>query len=152
MSIPVRRLEASEIPGYHLHWIREPNIPQALAAHYEFVEEHESVINTRNVGVDSMAGVSNDLSNRISVQHGGDTLYLMKLREEFFKEDMAVLASSNREIWEQIFRGEQVAGQAVKNPGDSSHTYLKEATVNDSGKAINPHDRSHKPLMQRQYK
>lgn len=152
MSVPVRRLEAEPIPGYHQHWIREANLPAAKDAGYDFVRMGESQVNTRNVGVDSAAGQSNDLSDRIVVNHGGDTLYLMKLPEEYFNEDMAKLAEANSDIWQQIFRGEQIAGQKAVNPGDASHRYLKEASISDSGRQINPHDRRNQPLMQRSYK
>lgn len=127
MSVPTRRLETSPIPGYHLHWIRQENLPQAIGASYQHVLEDEVEINTRNVALDSAVGGTADLSNRVSVQYGGDTLFLMKLDEALYNEDMAILAERNIEVWKQIFRGEQIAGAQQAVPGDNTNTYVAKA-------------------------
>jgi len=151
MSVPVRRLETTHIPGYHLHWIKEQNLPQAYQAAYVHVTEDEVEINTRNVGVSTIQGATSDLSNRVSVQYGGDTLFLMKLEESYYQEDMAALGQRNAEIWQQIFRGEQIAGAVQNNPGDTSNAYVKEAKASGSDLA-RAALRSNKPLFQRSYK
>lgn len=127
MSAPQRRLEATPIPGFHLHWIREVNLNSALQASYQFVTQGEVEVNHRNVSVPAEVGGTSDLSDRVTVQYGGDTLYLMKLDEALYNEDMAKLAERNANIWSQIFRGEQIAGQTQQNPGDTAHRYVKEA-------------------------
>lgn len=152
MSAPVRRLETTTIPGFHLHWFREQNIPRAENAGYRFVLTHEVEINTRNVSLPSEMGSTADLSNRVTVQYGGDTLYLMKLPEELYKEDMAIIAARNAEVWKQIFRGEQLAGQQERTPGDTSNRYLKEASASGSDLARAALRRDNKPLFARTYK
>ena len=52
MSVPLRRLEVPEIDGYHCHWIKESNIPRALQAFYEFVNDHEVPINQRGIATE----------------------------------------------------------------------------------------------------
>ncbi len=150
MSAPVRRLETTKIPGFKLHWIKEQNLPRADQAGYVHVTTEEVEINSRNVSVPSEMGSSSDLSNRVSVQYGGDTLYLMKLPEALYAEDMAIIAEKNKDIWSQIFRGEMLAGERQSNPGDTSHRYLKEATV--SGADVARAQRANVPLFNRKFK
>ncbi|MFM9500887.1 hypothetical protein ACKI1Q_45895, partial [Streptomyces galilaeus] len=40
-----RRLEVPEIPGWHLHWFKEENVPLALDAYYEHVDKGEVKVN-----------------------------------------------------------------------------------------------------------
>lgn len=150
MSAPVRRLEATPIPGFKLHWIKEQNLRRAAEAGYAHVLIDETQVNSRNVSVPSEVGSTSDLSNRVSVQYGGDTLYLMKLPESLYAEDMAIIADRNKEVWQQIFRGEMLAGEAQANPGDTSERYLKEASV--SGGDVARASRSKVPLFARKFK
>jgi hypothetical protein len=114
MSVPVRCLEVPEIPGYHLHWIKESNIPRAIAAYYQFVDDNEVPVNHRNPGTDSSVSGSTDLGARISINAGlganGQTerLFLMKLAEEYWLEDRAAIDNRNSQIMTQIFRGEKI--------------------------------------------
>lgn len=150
MSAPVRRLEAMPIPGFKLHWIKEQNLPRAEEAGYVHVLLTETMVNSRNVSVPAEMGSTSDLSNRVSVQYGGDTLYLMKLPESLYKEDMAIIAQRNVEVWQQIFRGELLAGEQQKNPGDTSNRYLKEATA--TGADVTRAQRAKVPLFNRKFK
>lgn len=152
MSAPQRRLEAAQIPGFHLHWMREENVPRALQAFYEFVFNHETEINTRNVGVESGAEGGNDLADRVTVQHGGETMYLMKLPEEYYQEDMASLGERNNDMMKQIFRGEEVSGALGANPGDTSHKYVKEAKIEGPDMARAAITRARQPLFARRFK
>ena len=70
MSVPLRKLEVPEIPGYHLHWVKEANLGRALAAYYEFVEDHEVPINQRCPGTDTEISGNTDLGSRISIAAG----------------------------------------------------------------------------------
>lgn len=100
MSAPVSRLAVPEIPGYHLHWfLGEPSrIQRALNAGYEWVSPGEVAINDRGLGTDGMDG-NTDMGSRVSVIAGGDVgadlqpqrLYLMKLKEELWREDQKTL-------------------------------------------------------------
>ena len=147
MSVPTRRLETTLLPGFHLHWIKDQNLPQAYGAAYVHVLDNEVEINTRNVALDTTVGSTADLSNRVSIQYGGDTLYLMKLNETLYNEDMAILAERNAVIWRQIFRGEQIAGSMAPNPGDTSQTYVKTAKADGADLA-----RAKSPLFSRKFK
>lgn len=149
MSTPTRRLETTQIPGFHLHWMKQENLPQAYAASYQHVLDGEVEINTRNVSIDSTMGATADLSDRVTVQFGGDTLYLMKLDEALYNEDMALVAKRNANILQQIFRGEQIAGAMGPNPGDSSNSYVKKdmTSFNRANRL-----RDEKPLFDRKYK
>lgn len=150
MNAPTRRLESSGIEGFHLHWIRESNLSRAQQAGYNFVKIDEVEVNHRNVSVPSEMGSTSDLSDRVSVQYGGDTLFLMKLEEALFREDMAAIGERNQEIWQQIFRGEQIAGTSQQTPGDTSHRYVKEATA--TGADLTRAQRGKIPLFARKFK
>src|ERR1700676_276687 len=67
MSVPMRKLEVPEISGYHLHWIKESNIPRALQACYEFVDYDEVPVNQRGVGTDTEMSGNTDLGSRVSI-------------------------------------------------------------------------------------
>ena len=152
MSAPRRRLETSLIPGFHLHWMKEESLPQAYAAHYAHVLDNEVEINTRNVSISGEMGSTADLSNRVTVQYGGDTMYLMKLPQEFYDQDMELIKQRNVDIWAQIFRGEEIAGQMVPNPGDTSNRYVKTAEVQGSDLTRAKAGRASIPLFNRKFK
>jgi hypothetical protein len=114
MSVAMRKLETPEIPGYHLHWIKEANIPRALAAYYEFVNDDEVPINQRNPGLDTELSGNTDLGARVSIAAGlgannlPERLYLMKLAEEYWIEDRSKIDGRNASMLGQIFRGEKI--------------------------------------------
>lgn len=114
MSVAMRKLEVPEIPGYHLHWIKESNVPRAKAAYYEFVEDHEVPINQRNPGMDTELSGNTDLGARVSIAAGigadskPERLFLMKLAEEYWIEDRAKIDGRNASMMGQIFRGEKI--------------------------------------------
>ena|ERR1700678_495322 len=115
MSVAMRKLETPNIPGYHTHWIKTSNIPRALAAYYEFVEDFEvPLINQRNPGVDTEVSGNTDLGSRVSIAAGigaddkPERLYLMKLAEEYWLEDRAKIDGRNAAMMGQIFRGEKI--------------------------------------------
>jgi hypothetical protein len=114
MSVAMRKLEVPEIPGYHLHWIKESNIPRALAAYYEYVEDREVPVNQRNPGMNTEVSGNTDLGARISIAAGigaddkPERLYLMKLAEQYWQEDRAKIDGRNADMMGQIFRGEKI--------------------------------------------
>lgn len=114
MSVAMRKLEVPEIPGYHSHWIKESNIPRALAAWYEFVEDSEVPINQRNPGMSTEQSGNTDLGARVSIAAGigadskPERLYLMKLKQEHWLEDRAKIDDRNASMMGQIFRGEKI--------------------------------------------
>jgi hypothetical protein len=115
MSVAMRKLETPQIPGYHTHWIKTSNIPRALAAWYEFVEDFEvPQINQRNPGINTEISGNTDLGSRVSIAAGigaddkPERLYLMKLPEDLWLEDRAKIDGRNASMMGQIFRGEKI--------------------------------------------
>lgn len=130
MSVAMRKLEVPEIPGYHTHWIKESNIPRALAAYYEFVEDREVPINQRNPGLDTEISGNTDLGARVSIAAGigadskPERLYLMKLAEEFWIEDRAKIDGRNASMMGQIFRGEKIIDKDEVSNDVKTHRYV----------------------------
>ncbi len=120
MSIPLRKLEVPEIPGYHLHWMSGTpgRLAQALRAGYEFVDADEVEVNNFNVATDMGVSGSTDMGSRVSLTSGdeGNILYLMKIKEEFFEEDQEKLAAIN----------DRVAAQLRSEPS-GENTYIPQA-------------------------
>lgn len=114
MSVPTRRLEATDIPGFHLHWFVDRNIHRAIQAGYEFVDDKEVELNQHGVATSSEISGNADMGSRVRVVAGegqdgkGEYLTLMKIKEEWFREDQAALEKRNASILEQIFRGEKI--------------------------------------------
>jgi hypothetical protein len=136
MSTPVRRLEVPELAGYHMHWMRESEIPRALQAAYQFVEFDELPVNQRGVGTDTQVTGNSDMGSQIRVVGGvgqdGRTEYLvlMKLAEELWLEDCKIKDERNASIMNGIFRGEKIIGtEKDANQGDTALRYVdKERT------------------------
>ena len=133
MSVPMRRLEVPELPGYHQHFIKESNVPRALAAYYEFVDQDEHpgfMLNQRNPGISMDLSGSTDLGNRISFVAGigGDgkpeRLFLMKLKEEYWLEDRAKIDARHAGMLGGIFRGETILGSEKDKDRDKDMRYV----------------------------
>jgi hypothetical protein len=130
MSVPMRKLEVPEIPGFHLHWIKESNIPRAIQACYEFVEFNEVPVNQRNVGTDTEISGNTDLGSHVSISAGigadgrPERLVLMKLPEDLWVEDRAAIDGRHASIMSGIFRGETILGTEKDKPGDEGTRYV----------------------------
>lgn len=130
MSVPMRKLEVPDIAGYHLHWIKESNIPRALAAWYEFVDFDEVPINQRGVGTDTEISGNTDLGSRISISAGigadskPERLYLMKLAEQHWLEDRKKIDERNATQLSGIFRGEKILDKGEVNPDVAETRYV----------------------------
>jgi hypothetical protein len=130
MSVPTRRLEVPEIPGFHLHWFLEGRIPRALAAGYELVKFDEVPINQRGVGTDTMISGNSDMGSNVSVIAGmgengkPENLVLMKLREEWWQEDRKIIDERNASIFTTIFKGERILGEEHDERADQGTRYI----------------------------
>lgn len=130
MSVPMRKLEVPDIAGYHLHWIKESNIPRAIQAWYEFVDYTEVPVNQRGVGTDTEITGNTDLGSRISIQAGigsdgrPERLVLMKLAEQYWLEDRAKIDGRNASVMGAIFRGEKIIGTERDSADDSGTRYV----------------------------
>jgi len=135
MSVPVQKLSAPEIPGYHLHWFLSTaeRLQRALDGGYEFVEEREAKINPVGLGGDSAVSGNTDMGSRVSVVSGQEIgkdgqptrLVLMKIRQEWWDEDQLLVEARNTKVRDSLLGG--MIGAEQDRPGDSQHRYVDEA-------------------------
>lgn len=121
MSTARQRFQTPEIPGWHLHWFKEDNVPQALDAYYEFVDRNEVNMNQLNVALGGNSS-GTDLGSRVSLiadkTESGSPVraYLMKLKEEYWLADRAEIDARNSSIMQAVFGDEAKAdtGEGLK--------------------------------------
>lgn len=131
MSVPVQRLEAPDIPGFHLHWFlgTAERLQRALDGGYEFVDPREAKINNVSLGGDSAISGNTDMGSRVSVGSGQEVgkdgqpvrLVLMKIKQEWWDDDQKLVEQRNEQVAAAL-RGGMLNDPA--NPGDTSHSYL----------------------------
>ena len=138
MSVPRQRLTCPEIAGHHVHWINdEPGrVMQAQQAGYEFVSPQEALI-TINDLAGSMIGEGPDMGSRVSVvvgiQRDDKTpmrAYLMKIRNEWYREDQ-------RQIQEKVDDIQQAMRQGKQRPdgvpeADLTNRYVKSVNMSST--------------------
>jgi hypothetical protein len=96
-------LGVTKIPGYHLHWIADypGRLEQAEENGYEYVSKKD-VKRSRS---------SDDAGDRVTCISGSHdtgkplTLHLMKIRDEWYKENQEFYAARTRAIEQQIKAG-----------------------------------------------
>lgn len=135
MSVPTRKLEAAEIPGYHLYWFygTADQIQRATEGGYEFVDEREVRLNAASLGSNSAAGGNTDMGSRVSVLAGADIghdgqpvrLILMKIKLEWYEEDQKILEKRNEQIAAALRGG--LLGAEQDGVGDTQHRYVDRA-------------------------
>lgn len=105
MSLPRQQLQVPTIPGYVTYWMRgtPDRLVQAQSAGYEFVTSTEVNLNNFDLGGDASKSGNTDMGTRVSVLASrsgtGEVsadgqplrLYLMKLKEEWAREDQQAL-------------------------------------------------------------
>lgn len=140
LSVPRRKLEVDPIPGFVLYWFKDSNIPHALDAGYDFVSRDEVLLNQSNEAGSSTQSGNTDLGSRVSVigdkigERGvPERLVLMKIREEWWREDRELLDNENARVIQSIFGGQIVAGDR----GDHSTSYVNVHMANGSGRLLN---------------
>jgi hypothetical protein len=134
MSAPRRKLEVPEIPGYHCHWFLESNVPSAIQGWYEFVKSDEVILNNLNVAGDSTLTGNADLGTNVciigntsSATGKPEMLYLMKIKEEYFRQDQKDDDDRDAAILSGIFRDERIQGSDKDLPADQGTRYVKKA-------------------------
>lgn len=145
MSIPRRKLEVDPIPGYVLYWFKDSNVAIAQEAGYEFVETTEVRLSQQNPANSADSTGNTDLGSKVTVignkmgEFGRpDHLVLMKIREEFWREDRQHLDNHNASIIEAIFGPEHyVHAPQGQNDSDKSLTYVSTAKMQSSGRLFN---------------
>lgn len=131
MSVPVQKLEAPEIPGYHLHWFNgtPSRIQRALDGGYEFVDSREISLNNVSLGGNSATSGSTDMGSRVSVVAGKEIgadnqpirMVLMKIKQEWYLEDQKLVDERNDSVADALTGGMIGASQAQ----DSRETNLR---------------------------
>lgn len=135
MSTPVQRLEAPDIPGYHLHWFRGDiaRIQRAIEGGYEYVDPREVRVNSVGLGNDSIASGNTDMGSRVSVVAGTEVgtdgqpvrLVLMKIKQEWYEEDQKIVEARNEQVAASLRGG--MIGSEKDAPGDTMHRYVDKA-------------------------
>ena len=134
LSTPQRKLEVPDVPGFHLHWFLDINVPRAIQGGYEFVNTHDVAVNSFSVGTSADVSGNADLGSHVKVIGGigsdgkPEHLNLMKIREDWWREDQKILEERNASIISAIFKDEQVVGNSPG--GDNTQRYVKQALFN----------------------
>jgi len=136
LSAPNRKLEAVPIPGYHLHWFLERNVPKALRGWYEFVDPKEQPSADRSIGGRTEGTTSEDLGGGRITQIAGvnesgqpEQLVLMKIRQEYFNDEQQKLADRNLSIIRQIFQKKAPIKAPEESQADYDKRYSREAVI-----------------------
>lgn len=132
MSVPQLRLEVPAIPGYFLYWHLGKDVPRALRAGYDFVNEDEVDVANLGLADDASRSGNSDMGSRISYFAGGveegsnqpQRLYLMKLPQELRDQDLALKEAGNEKIAAAL-RGGQNPSNAPGAPHESADDRLK---------------------------
>ena len=137
MSVPRQKLSVSEIPGFHLHWMKgtPDRLEQALQAGYEFVNRAETLLANHAIGGDSKEDGGTDLGSRVSVIAGEELdpegqpvrLYLMKIKEEWHQEDTKAQESKSENLRQAMLQGNLGLEQA-NGAGDRNARYMGKQT------------------------
>lgn len=144
LSTPRRKLEVAPLPGYVLYWFLEPDIQVAIDAGYDFVGREEVRLNQQNPANSADESGNTDLGSRVTVlgnradERGRpQQLVLMKIREDWWKEDRYDLDSANSAVVESIFGSEhRIVGSDRMQGDDKATAYVKQADM--SGRRRGP--------------
>jgi hypothetical protein len=106
-STPNKFSDATEIPGYHLHWFLSSNVKRAMAHGYVLVNRDEVDTNNLDIAGDYNDGGSTDLGNHVAIPafrtgEIDDKLYLMKLPMELWDESVRQLEERNAFVAQSI--------------------------------------------------
>lgn len=141
LSVPRRKLQVQPIPGFVLYWFKESNTFDAINAGYDFVDSQEVRLNQTNEANSADTSGNTDLGSRVSVigdrmgEHGRpERLILMKIREDWWREDRKLLDNENAAVIEAIFGGQILGAQSG---ADHSQSYVRNSVASGSGKLFN---------------
>lgn len=134
MSTPQQKLAVPEIPGYYMYWMKgtPERLQKALNAGYEFVDYDEVQLTNVAIGGDATKNGNSDMGTRVSVIAGEEVgpdqqpirLYLMKLKEEWHQEDLAIHGQSSETLIKSLKTG-QIGSEKDSGQGDNSSRYAK---------------------------
>ena len=130
LSVPQRKLEVPEIPGFKLRWFRgtPQRLAQAERAGFVFVRPEEVQLNNVVIGGDATKSGNSDMGDRVSVIEGGETdgsgnavsLYLMKQSEEHWREDQDIIEKRNDSVADALTAAYQQGQVGGISPGETS--------------------------------
>lgn len=106
-----RRFECRPIPGFMIHVFSEDRVPEALDAGWQFCTKEETHLNQRGVGNPQGLSGNTDLGSLVSVVGNSATNkrgVFMKLKKEWWDEDMRARDERNAMIMGAIFPGEPI--------------------------------------------
>jgi hypothetical protein len=123
------------MPGFHMHWFLEKNVPRALAAAYEFVEQNEvpeGMIIAGAIGSNADLGGRVRMHSGVSEMNHPEYLVLMKLKEEYWLEDRKAIDEKNAARMSGIFRNEEILDSPNHRveADDKALRYVKTAVFN----------------------
>ena len=135
LSVPQRKLETPDIPGYYLRWFRgtPQRLAQAERAGFEFVRPEEVDMPDISLGGDASRTGNSDMGARVSVLEGSEIdsggqavrMYLMKQKMEYRIEDNAISQATNDRVVDALtasFRHGQVGGRAEGETAEDAAT------------------------------
>lgn len=136
MSTPVQKLEAPDIPGYHLHWFNgtPDRIQRALDGGYEFVTQEEMKLNPVGLGSDTTHSGNTAMDSRVSITAGSEIgldnqpirMYLMKIKEEWWEEDQKTVENRNEQVAAAL-RGGLLGASTAADANETQHRYVDKA-------------------------
>lgn len=137
LSAARQRLTTPDIPGYHVHWINDypGRVAAAVQGGYQFVEQSEALITMPDLA-GTPVGTGTDLGTRVSIvvgrtQEGGPLrAYLMKIKEEWFKEDQRDGQAKVDAVHEALRHGAQ--RNPSDNPDDADKRYVKRVSMSST--------------------
>ena len=104
MSVPRQKLSVPPVPGYRLFWVMgtPEKMMQAEQGGYEYVSADEACLTNFDFGGNTYLDGNTDLGTRVSVIAGREIgydnqpirLYLMKIKQEWYEEDMKLKEAS----------------------------------------------------------
>lgn len=138
LSVPQRKLEVPEIPGYYLRWFRgtPQRLAQAERAGFLFVQPEEIQLNNLALGGDATKAGNSDMGDRVSVIEGGEVdgsgqairMYLMKQKMEDHLEDQTIVQNRNDSVADALVgaysSGQVGVGQGGETAEDAAARYV----------------------------
>lgn len=137
LSVPQRKLEVPDIPGYHLRWFRgtSTRVAQAQRAGFEFVRPQEVELNNVSLGGDATKAGNASLGDIVAVIEGSEVdaqgqavqMILMKQKMEHKLEDDALIQQRNDNVRDALV-GQLATGQigagTTERPEDRAARYV----------------------------
>jgi hypothetical protein len=133
LSVPQRKLEVPDIPGYHLRWFRgtPQRLAQAERAGFVHVTEDEIGLNPVSLGGDATKAGNSDMGSNVSVIEGSEVdgsgqavrMYLMKQKMEYKLEDDAIIQKRNDSVVDALTGQYAQGAVGGQQPGESAEDF-----------------------------